>query len=1326
MAFDQSTRNRLQNFVSNARSLLTEEFTRQLQQYYGMDPLAGTVSELGKLTHIDESQLETARILRDTLEHYLASSPSGGTVEALNQIVREQAFTVLNRIAALRMAEARNICLESVGKVYNSKGFQLYTRLAGTALGKTGDAYRNFLFSVFDEFSMDLAVLFDRYSPMGRLFPREKALLELLDLVNNPEIEMLWAEDETIGWVYQYFNTKEERQKMRKESQAPRNSRELAVRNQFFTPRYVVEFLTDNTLGRIWYEMTQGDTGLVEQCNYLVRRPNEKFLNEGENAPEQKETDEELSQEELLKQPVYIPFRHLKDPREILLLDPACGSMHFGLYAFDLYEKIYDESWDLEGKLGPNTFIRSEKLQPLQRAYSSKEEMLKDVPRLIIENNIHGIDIDPRAAQIAGLSLWQRAHRSWQKQNIKPSDRPQIQRSNIVCAEPMPGEKELLKEFTGGLKPRVLGQLVEIIFEKMKLAGEAGSLLKIEAEIQYAIDKAQQEFSEEIVSRQNGEQTAMFSGMQEPKQLSAFDFSDLSSGTAFWEHAEQKILTALNNYAEHAEGEHSTQKRLFAGDAAKGFAFIDLCRKRYEVVVMNPPFGTTTMKLKKWLRDFFPSAGENLSVAFIVHSFQILQEYGYIGIISDLPWAQQSDYVKFRENIIENRSLKFFSELGWGILGTDVEVAASVFTLSKNDFCSFSNIVNYDDQSKCLKGILTGAKWEKYRKLADFLYLKNVPFAYNIDSELLQNFKKGLLLTENFIEGAGGVAASEADRVFRCWWEISALSIGFNKKWTHCQNGSPYSPFYYPTYFLILSEGQSFNTVKSYPNARTPNISMYGYPGLSYGKRTWEMYTYPLPGKQVITWEGQGLFPKPSNDKWHCLAFTNSALYSKLSNLVAGQHKYAGYLNTICFDVSKLPNLSTYAKDIYSKIRLIDELNEVSHSLSLEKIKGYALTNKNQLIDNFMQNEGEIAKLRSSLNVQVSKSLKKNESYETKAPSNNTYFSCLLDSAIEKIELIKIYLILLPGISYGRWDIRFATGEKQPPELPDPFDPLPVCPPGMLQNSEGLPAEPKDVPSDYPVRIIWNGIIVDDEGHPEDIVGHLREVMEVIWKEKAGDIEQEACEILKVKSIRDYFSKPSNFFADHLKRYSKSRRQAPIYWPLSTPSGSYTLWVYYHRLSDQILYTCINNFVEPKIKQVIETTDSLRRKTGRTSVEEKDLEKLSDLELELKDFRDELLRIAKFWKPNLNDGVQITAAPLWKLFQLKPWQKKLRETWQKLEKGDYDWAHLAYSIWPDRVREKCKTDKSLAIAHDLEDVYIEPPEKVKKKRKVAKIPPVVI
>src|SRR5262245_55391060 len=107
---------------------------------------------------------------------------------------------------------------------------------------------------------------------------------------------------------------------MREDSAAPRNSRELAVRNQFFTPRYVVEFLTDNTLGRIWYEMRKGDTLLKDECQYLVRRPNELFLAQGQEAPTPQEPAADLSQQELLKQPVHIEHRPKKDPRDLRVL----------------------------------------------------------------------------------------------------------------------------------------------------------------------------------------------------------------------------------------------------------------------------------------------------------------------------------------------------------------------------------------------------------------------------------------------------------------------------------------------------------------------------------------------------------------------------------------------------------------------------------------------------------------------------------------------------------------------------------------------------------------------------------------------------------------------------------------------------------------------------------------------------------------------------------------------------------------------------------------------------------------------------------------------
>ena len=306
------------------------------------------------------------------------------------------------------------------------------------------------------------------------------------------------------------------------------------------------------------------------------------------------------------------------------------------------------------------------------------------------------------------------------------------------------------------------------------------------------------------------------------------------------------------------------------------------------------------------------------------------------------------------------------------------------------------------------------------------------------------------------------------------------------------------------------------------------------------------------------------------------------------------------------------------------------------------------------------------------------------------------------------------------GVTFGRWDIRFATSERQPRELPDPFDSLPICPPGMLQGSDGLPAKPEDVPSDYPIRIDWDGILVDDPGHEDDIIRRVQDVLEVIWKNRAEAIEKEACEILGVRELRDYFRKPGNggFWMDHIKRYSKSRRKAPIYWYLRSAKGNYGLWLYYHRLDKDILFKALLNYVEPKIRMEEDRLKTLRiRKdaagsSGREAKQiEKDIDRHDQLVSELHDFADRLRRVAKMHLHfNLNDGVILNIASLWELI---PWNEP-KKYWNELQEGKYDWSQVAYQLWPERVQEACKNDRSIAIAHGLEHLCEVPPPKARR------------
>jgi len=1412
MAFDQATRNRLQKFVSEARDLLQKELTRQMQHDFGMDPETGKVSEIDKLTHLDDARQETARMLRDTFDHYMAAQPFGGEKGTLDRIAREQAFTVLNRLCALRMAEARGFLIESIGSGYQSKGFQLYARLAGHSLGELGDAYQCYLFSLFDEFAVDLPVLFDRYSAMGRLFPKDTALRELLELINEPDIAQLWAEDEAIGWIYQYFNTKEERRQMRDASQAPRNSRELAVRNQFFTPRYVVEFLTDNTLGRIWYEMTQGNTALAETCQYLVRRPDEVFLSidkgpaldwfQGEAKEEPRLTDiahsvngclraggldggaqewlekqigaihgdkaeslstqalldalfvlhrvdqvsegtiekhqkevgaltatlrqrveesqkEDLSQQELLNQPVFIPLRPLKDPRDIKILDPACGSGHFLLYAFDLLETIYSEYWDLEDQAGLSRAEPSRELAPLKELYETKDALIADLPRLVIEYNLHGIDIDPRAVQIAGLSLWLRAHRGWQAREIKSTDRPVIQKSNIVCAEPMPGDTEMLREFSDSLKPRVLGQLVEIIFKKMELAGEAGPLLKIEEEIASAVDNAREEFNKELLRRK--EEAGYLPGMA-PKngERSLFDFSDLPDKTRFWEMAEEKILGALRDYAEQVENGNNSRRRLFANDAAKGFAFIDLCRKRYDAVLMNPPFGAGSQNASNYCEKKYPSWNKNLLCCFFERELELSE---LIGSVFDRTASIKKTYQDFRHSIILNRNyLRNIIDLGWGVLDADVEVSAGIISSRNNNkrelFFDITQIPKGDKEASLKQScnLIYHSELEKNSYIAkpiSFLKLPNEIIGFQLPAFVRRLFEYEVQISEEYCKIFKG-HDFKADQHFKLFWEIPSNKLGVfgRSDWTWVFNGGVWAPFYRPIRD-VAPYGKNAKIIRENPSVLLRNLNKQGEPGIGYGKRG-EFLDAQVVGKgYAYTAEGLGGEVYSEQDAFLSVSILNSKIFQYVINLYCGQHKSTTYVNL--YPVPKLDTtnksaIANHAKEIWlvkQSWQTGDETDIIFSKPRLFFTKGSALKEKIYNL-NKLENESndKIRTLTKKINEDLYLSynlsnddIKLIENYCSRMPLDRVWLEGPEEEAPKFYEHLDALFSFIIGCIFGRWDITKISNQKET-YLPKPFDPPLPCQPATLEDNNNRSR-----------NFVWKDILVIDEGNPEDIIARVREAIEVIWKDKAEEIEQEAIEILGVNSLREYFSRPNKFFADHLKRYSKSRRQAPIYWPLSTTSGSYTLWLYYHRLTDQTLYTCINDYVEPKIKEVTSSVNVLQAKAKRNRQEEKQLEDLSDFHQELVAFRDELLRIAKFWEPDLNDGVQITAAPLWQLFRHRPWQNKLKETWEKLEKGDYDWAHLALPIWPGRVVKTAHKDRSIAIAHDLEEALWEEVEK---------------
>ncbi len=565
-------------------------------------------------------------------------------------------------------------------------------------------------------------------------------------------------------------------------------------------------------------------------------------------------------------------------------------------------------------------------------------------------------------------------------------------------------------------------------------------------------------------------------------------------------------------------------------------------------------------------------------------------------------------------------------------------------------------------------------------------------------------------------QSGGRIAASGGKtlddfRFIRASWEIpSALTTS----WKTFAKGGIFSP-YYADIFLRLSWHRNGDSLKAYlidyresrgwsPNwtAELHSADHYFRPGITWPRRTNGLSFRAMPADSIFGDKGPAAF-EPSDDEnglLFLMGILNSKAFAVLVSLQLARTELAQSFEVGVVQNTPVPEctevqrqeLVSAARRAWSRKRTLDYTEETSSAFHLPAALQVRLGDydpqsiESELTDIQTKVDETAFKLYGFSEADRAAALGSHGSTGEDVSDEDADDNEDDESAVA-VDQTDGLLSWATGVAFGRFDWRLATGERAAPPEPEPFDPLPAKSPGMLPDG----AEPFHVHS---------GILVDDQGHPNDVARLIEEVLARVDAPVLAD-------------VRRWLQR--DFFPFHLKQYSKSRRKAPIYWPLSTPSGSYTLWLYYPSLTSQTLYTALNDFIEPKLKQVCHDASALRDKGGaRSSADEKDFEALQALELELIELRDALLQIAPTYCPNHDDGVQIAAAPLWQFFLHKPWQKVLKDTWAKLEKGDYDWAYLAMGYWPERVREKCKTDKSLAIAHDLEELYVEPQPKARK------------
>ena len=314
-------------------------------------------------------------------------------------------------------------------------------------------------------------------------------------------------------------------------------------------------------------------------------------------------------------------------------------------------EALFFNSWG--GDISPATPKVSEQSGATLRAdYPELEALHTAAPELVLRHNLHGIDIDPRAAQVAALALWLRAKRAFQTAELPRTQRPAITKTNIVVAEPMPGDAELREAFIATLESK-LGKLVERVFDRMSLAGEAGYLLRIA------------EMMEESIRQIYGGAEDMFSKQDEDR----------------WVKAAKELNTSLETFATSDASDQAFTRQLFAGDAARGLGFIDVCSQRYDAILMNPPFGAFALGTRDWAKTAYPRTKNDIYAAFVERGIEILHPRAHLGAITSRTGFFLSSFQKWREEILLKEAPPVVvADLGYGVMD-DAMVEAAAYCL---------------------------------------------------------------------------------------------------------------------------------------------------------------------------------------------------------------------------------------------------------------------------------------------------------------------------------------------------------------------------------------------------------------------------------------------------------------------------------------------------------------------------------------------------------------------------------------------------------------------------------------------------------------------
>jgi hypothetical protein len=1226
---------------------------------------------------------------------------------------KQAAYTLLNRLVFLRLMEAAELRKPAVVTGgWESRGYADFRALApalarrsdgGASYPLVGDGvgvdetegYGFLLRLVFEDLATELPGLF---GPAGvaDLIPVPPATLRhVVEALDDEALTTCWSDDMTLGWVYQYWNDPE-----REALDAKLNSggkvepHEIASKTQMFTERYMVDWLLQNSLGPMWLAMCRkhGWTPECEADGTLAaleeRRTDWRAKRE---AGEVELTDlMPLHTDMERRWAYYVPQPIPEDAveqapqtvRDLKLLDPAVGSGHFLVVAFDLLAALYREEARHRGVgesreerrkggvLSSPSSSSSPPRLPAERADAdSREERMKGeilspssfppllpaekqrwsdaaIVERILEHNLHGIDLDPRAVQIAAAALWLKAQRTCREAAPRTVN---LVASNLSLGA-LPNDDPALVELRNEVEREtgIPGALTNQVIDALRGADHLGSLLKVDAAVDDAIRSHETELAASVPA-----QGDLYEGFGEP-QLRLLEAGEARAG----------IVTRLEAFLARHGGQDDLGLRLRGEQLARGIRFLRMVEAgRYDLVVGNPPYqGTSKLAEQAYVKKQYALGKADLYAAFLLRGLELVRKGGVSALLTMRNWMFIKQYADLREHLLETYDLR---ALGDFAVGAFDEVPNDLLSVVVSAFRATGPVttgsvaqqptppddLSYDRQRTKRKRAATLCHVGRHEfDPAALEVVPEWPLVYWWDATTLERYHQYPLLGD-VLDIATAQSTGDNTRFRRSRWEVEIVGSAPSHRWHPYVGGADGASWFEPQRDVVNWEllGLEIKLRKSLQQGRDAFVlaseDCFHRVGITFPKigHKFSARLYRTPS--IFGDAAPTVF---SSEPWSDLCLLNSGFAKR--TLVS--------LNpTINFgleDVARLPRVVADQANTVEE-RLLTEFS--AHEAGREPSPEFRQPQPSAWDWATRWADGVLAE-------PVGCSSEEHRQSKDEAPTSHISFAL--------------------GVALGRFGSR----------------------------GEGWQLAAADVNAgSSSAALLFLDATLDPRDH-RDSLGHPKaQIIHDKWSEYGPAIAPDT-------DVRTYLR--LSFFDDVHRPMYENR---PIHWPLSSAKKTFVAWINIHRWNADTLRVLLAEHLHPAQTRLDGSLEDLRaardgtdKKAARKA--EKQLAKLQKQREELADFVALVTQCADQgpppagakcperevdarYDPDLDDGVMINSAALWPL--LDPQWKKPKQWWKELatakDRKDYDWSHLAMRYWPTRVDAKCQDDPSLGVAH---------------------------